>query len=631
MTTSGNVPNFMKELLVVADNLQNFAKETGFSASHPFMEHDFSDISSVKWFEAGVDFVTYLRNAIIEFHSSEEFNTHAQSLVQIHPEISVPRLRRILPNPPPKQEQIKILSEFALNYIYNKLTGETSTDDTFIESIIERHIHDDLSNLIDNLDIIFTVRITSIADEFHRTPGLQRKILMLGCDHYMANRAFQKAYDLCMKCNQIDTRRGEISADVQDRLWYLSFRLGRLEEAKLALQSWMSANPLHKRPLVFYSIIADIEKNRTKTYEFLELSGAHLGLSTVGGNILYAECKMQDGKSLLGESAIRNAIHQAESIDKISPVEYYICLHNMLLKRGIESSIMKMIFERHGLTATWPAFRIDTVTDTTAPRYTSEKKVAVVMTAWNAQAYIQRAIDGVLGQNHSNLVIIIMDDCSDDDTADICLKAEKHDHRVIYIQTSKNMGTYAAKNIGIKHALTLGVDYISLCDSDDFWLSSHVENHLQVMDSDESLSCSTSQWMRIRQDGSVECGLRGRYVETCPHSTFFRADVFKKAGYFDSVRFGADREFLSRIQLYFGRASVRGINKVLTLGRRHSTSLTTSGAGAITEFNESPVRIQYWNSWNEWHTAAVLRGEKPFTEGGVDDRPFPIPREMLSV
>ena len=272
---------------------------------------------------------------------------------------------------------------------------------------------------------------------------------------------------------------------------------------------------------------------------------------------------------------------------------------------------------------------MDSVQDMTPqPASTATGRVVVVMTAYNAAAHLHRAVEGVLAQTVAGLTLIVVDDCSQDATAKIC-ETLAEDPRIVTLRTPRNIGTYAAKNLGIQQALAMGCDYIALCDSDDFWLRPHVARHLEVMQANDALQCSTSQWIRVRDDGTVEAGMRGRYVETCPHSTFFRAEVFEWAGFFDEVRFGADREFLRRVTVHFGAQSIANIPAILTLGRRHAQSLTQSGAGAISEFNDSPPRLAYWQAWNDWHLAEAAAGRLPRIEAAPAIRAFAVGPDML--
>lgn len=91
-------------------------------------------------------------------------------------------------------------------------------------------------------------------------------------------------------------------------------------------------------------------------------------------------------------------------------------------------------------------------------------RVSVVIPTFNYRAYIGQAVDSVLRQRWSNVEIIIIDDGSDDDTAQV-LAHYLADNRIHYHKQTRS-GPSAARNRGV--TLTSG-EYIAFLDADDFW------------------------------------------------------------------------------------------------------------------------------------------------------------------
>jgi glycosyltransferase involved in cell wall biosynthesis len=83
------------------------------------------------------------------------------------------------------------------------------------------------------------------------------------------------------------------------------------------------------------------------------------------------------------------------------------------------------------------------------------------MAAYNASAHIQESIGSVLGQTYSNWELLIVNDGSTDNTADLI--HTYHDSRIKYFEQSNN-GVSAARNLGLKH---MQGDYFCFLDSDD--------------------------------------------------------------------------------------------------------------------------------------------------------------------
>lgn len=91
-------------------------------------------------------------------------------------------------------------------------------------------------------------------------------------------------------------------------------------------------------------------------------------------------------------------------------------------------------------------------------------EISVIMPAYNAEDFIQNAIESVLEQQFKgSFELIIVDDCSTDTTPEI-LEQYRRDERVRIMKTERNMGYPGAMNIGLKEARG---KYISRMDADD--------------------------------------------------------------------------------------------------------------------------------------------------------------------
>lgn len=103
----------------------------------------------------------------------------------------------------------------------------------------------------------------------------------------------------------------------------------------------------------------------------------------------------------------------------------------------------------------------------------AEPIFSVIITAYNYAHYLPRALDSVLAQGFSQSEIIIIDDGSTDNTADICQTyCFRHPGRVFY-HYQKNQGTSAARNQGIEKARGA---YVIFLDADDEFLPGAMNN-----------------------------------------------------------------------------------------------------------------------------------------------------------
>ncbi len=106
-----------------------------------------------------------------------------------------------------------------------------------------------------------------------------------------------------------------------------------------------------------------------------------------------------------------------------------------------------------------------------------ENKVSVIMPAYNASLYIEKAILSVEKQNYTNIEIIIINDCSTDNTEEIIHNLQEIYDNIVYLKTETNSGVAKARNQGLSIATG---QYIAFLDSDDIWLENKIQTQLQI-------------------------------------------------------------------------------------------------------------------------------------------------------
>ena len=94
----------------------------------------------------------------------------------------------------------------------------------------------------------------------------------------------------------------------------------------------------------------------------------------------------------------------------------------------------------------------------------NEPLVSVIIPTYNRRNTILASVNSVLNQTFKNIELIVVDDCSTDDT--ISILEQINDKRLKIIRHSKNKGQNAARNTGIKASTG---EYIAHHDSDDIW------------------------------------------------------------------------------------------------------------------------------------------------------------------
>ena len=99
--------------------------------------------------------------------------------------------------------------------------------------------------------------------------------------------------------------------------------------------------------------------------------------------------------------------------------------------------------------------------------------VSVVVPVYNAEKYIRSCVDSALNQTLKNIEVIIVDDCSTDNSLNLCRELYGNNDRVKIFQQPVNHGPGAARNAGIREA---SGEYIAFLDSDDEIMPEHLQN-----------------------------------------------------------------------------------------------------------------------------------------------------------
>lgn len=105
-------------------------------------------------------------------------------------------------------------------------------------------------------------------------------------------------------------------------------------------------------------------------------------------------------------------------------------------------------------------------------------KISIVMPVYNAQRFLSQTIDSVLSQSYSDFELIMIDDCSTDNSLEILKEYEQKDSRVLVFRNDKNRGVSFTRNFGVKKAKS---DYIAFIDSDDMWTADKLEKQINLI------------------------------------------------------------------------------------------------------------------------------------------------------
>lgn len=135
--------------------------------------------------------------------------------------------------------------------------------------------------------------------------------------------------------------------------------------------------------------------------------------------------------------------------------------------------------------------------------------ISVVIPVYNADRYLEKCLDSVIRQTYSNLQIILVDDGSTDNSAQICRRYAEEDRR-IQIICQKNQGVSAARNVGIERAEGC---YIGFVDADD-WIHPDMYRHLLEIMEKYDADISTVECLKtFGEDGCEQEKINIRVLE----------------------------------------------------------------------------------------------------------------------
>mgnify|MGYP004491871841 CR=1 FL=1 len=107
----------------------------------------------------------------------------------------------------------------------------------------------------------------------------------------------------------------------------------------------------------------------------------------------------------------------------------------------------------------------------------TKELVSIIMPTYNCGEFIERTINSIIDQTYTKWELIIVDDCSKDNTQQV-LQKYKLDKRINYIKLAKNSGAAVARTEAIKRAKG---NYIAFLDSDDIWYPEKLTKQLKFM------------------------------------------------------------------------------------------------------------------------------------------------------
>lgn len=120
--------------------------------------------------------------------------------------------------------------------------------------------------------------------------------------------------------------------------------------------------------------------------------------------------------------------------------------------------------------------------------------VSIIMPSWNTGRFIAESIQSVINQTYEEWELIIVDDCSTDNTDEVV--ASFKDDRIKYLKNEKNSGAALTRNRAMREAQG---EWIAFLDSDDLWTSEKLEKQIKFM-TDNGYVLSYTEYEKIDEE-----------------------------------------------------------------------------------------------------------------------------------
>lgn len=410
---------------------------------------------------------------------------------------------------------------------------------------------------------------------------------------------------------------------------YALYNEGFIDLALTDLQTmYEQTNNRYKKRAIAWELALWFANKQTESGAFQAIPYVQVAKETITDvdilremSIVEAECYVTIGDSDVAAEILH------EALNKSSHPDLYLALANT--ETDVQQKVAWInqayaLYDVAGITLTDDERDYDALAMQEAATFVDGPKVSVILPAYRAEDGIQIAIESILNQSWRNIELLIVDDCSPDDTLQVIDAYAEQDERITVFSTPKNSGPYVARNIALQAATG---EFVTVNDADDW--SHHDKLRVQVehlLDHPEVLA-NTSEQARLTEDIQFyRRGNPGKYIFSNMSSFMFRREhVMKKLGFWDTVRFAADGEFIRRFTRQFGtEALVHLKSGPLSFPRQSVTSLTSSSAFGYSGFFMG-VRKEYVESFSVYHEEA----EDLFYPPYQTERLFPVPAPMV--
>lgn len=216
--------------------------------------------------------------------------------------------------------------------------------------------------------------------------------------------------------------------------------------------------------------------------------------------------------------------------------------------------------------------------------------VSIIIPAYNASEFLLETLESVKQQTYNNWEIILVNDCSADDTVKKANDFSKQvSNNVKVITNEKNSGASACRNVAVANA---SGKWLALLDSDDIWLPEHLETLINTISKDSNIKMAYSGCLVFREQinniiykqeisdemlNNFNVSLFTHQIGINPCTVMIDIELWKSIGGLDlKLKNSEDKDFILNAAKFGAKYSYTGVHTALY--RKHKNAKSNNSA-----------------------------------------------------
>lgn len=225
-------------------------------------------------------------------------------------------------------------------------------------------------------------------------------------------------------------------------------------------------------------------------------------------------------------------------------------------------------------------------------------KVSIVLPTYNGSDFIKKSVDSIINQTFEDWELLIVNDCSTDNTLDIAKEYELKDSRIKVIDNKVNQKLPASLNIGFSEAKS---EYLTWTSDDNYYAPNALEKMVKVLDDNKDTGfVYCNQYVVDEEDNIIYQNpqnnpnkiFNGCCIGACFMYTRSNLDQYGK--YREDLFCAEDYEYWLR--LYTAGVKFKHLPDFLYYYRNNPQSLTATKQN-IVQLRTSEVKLEYWDKF----------------------------------